>query len=1665
MKKLLLTSTLILAAVFNASAQLPDGSIAPDFTETDINGASHNLYTYLNGQQVVFLDFSATWCGPCWNYHNTHAIKNVYNNHPEVMAFMIEGDAATNVACLYGPAGCNNTTLGDWVTGTPYPIIDAASLTGPYAIAYYPTIYGICPDKKIYEVGQVNENQLWNFAIGCSAPSIEVLSQTDVNCFGESTGSITILPDGGIPPFTWEWSNGATTQDLYNIPVGNYSVTVTGSLGGTKEYGPVTISGPAAPLESTVTNLMGEGCGFGGSIDISTSGGTYGYTYLWNNGATTPSIFNLPAGSYSVTTTDANGCTHEMLNIVVDPAVMPTAAASAPSAITCATPSLYLDGSGSSIGPDISYLWITGNGHIVSGSNTLFECLINAPGTYELYVTNVVTNCFEIASVTVTADVALPSAVASAPGNLNCATTTTALSGVGSETGASIEYLWTTTNGNIVSGATTLTPTVDEGGNYLLTVTNNDNGCTSEASTVQQENITPPNASATGGELTCSSNTVTLQGNSTTNGVTYGWTGPGGYNSNLQNPEVSAAGTYTLTVTNPANSCTQTATTSVTGNSTPPNAEADGGTITCASSSVTLSGNSSTSGATFSWAGPNNYNSNEQNPAVNETGTYTLTVTGPNGCTSTDNAVVNQNINVPTANAGANAALNCTSTTVVLNGSGSSNGSQFSYLWTTTNGNIVSGDSTLTPTVDAAGDYQLLVTNNNNGCENIDTATVVQIPVVQADIASQTNVNCFGGSNGEATVSASGGNGSFTYAWSNGDSTAMVNNLSAGTYSVVVTDADNCTASESVTISQPTALTVVANATAQSAPGVDDGTATATPSGGTGAYTYAWSNGETTASISGLAPGTYTVIVTDENGCTKSKTVTVNSFGCAVSAEMSATNVTCNGQQNGTASIELTNAAEPFTYVWSNGETTQAISSLAAGTYTVTASDDNGCETVASIEVDEPGILNPNTTSTGVTAAGASNGTATANPTGGSGPYTYLWSNGETTATITGLPSANYTVMVTDVNGCTAEQTVPVAPFSCTMAANITSSNISCFGDNDGQATVTLANGLSPFTYEWSNGATTATVANLAPGTYTVEVSDAVNCPAIAEVTIAEPAILEASITAYTNADCGQANGSATADASGGNGIYSYEWSNGETTASVTGLAGGVYTVYITDANDCVATTTVQITVDDTESPSVMTQDITVEIGADGTVGIAPEDVDNGSSDNCDIAEMSLDVSSFDCSAIGQQEVTLTVIDEAGNQSSATAMVTITDTTEPDVNVQNIVAELDANGEVVITPEMLDGGSTDNCGIAEMSIDLASFTCADMGANAVVLTVKDAAGNASSGTAIVTVVDNMAPSITTCPDDMVLPYCDPVGEYAVSAIDNCSDNLTYQYPANYPSGATFPTGVTNMAVVVADTEGNTSTCSFKVTVPEAMSIDAELKNVACFGENNGSISLTVEGGASGYTYEWSNGETGPVITDLTPGSYGVVVSDEAGCLETQIFEVTEPAALAADVESITNETLNNMDGAIDISPVGGVGPYTFEWTNQNGNFISNNEDIDGLSAGNYNVEVTDANGCIAQHTFTIQSVVSVIDHEMARKIKLFPNPTTGLVTMELEDVHAATANVHVFDVTGKVALSQEQVNITSGAYQFDLSGASSGVYIVRILIENSVVTKRLMVSY
>lgn len=245
----------------------------------------------------------------------------------------------------------------------------------------------------------------------------------------------------------------------------------------------------------------------------------------------------------------------------------------------------------------------------------------------------------------------------------------------------------------------------------------------------------------------------------------------------------------------------------------------------------------------------------------------------------------------------------------------------------------------LTPIISAPGTYNLLITNTSNSCTSTGSTTVSQSPAVTSDIILVTNVTCNGGSNGEALAEADGGNGIFTYEWSNGGTTAQITNLTAGTYTVTATDGENCTSTSSVSISEPAALLANATATGETALGANDGTANSAPSGGTAPYSFNWSNGETTAIITGLTPGTYTVTVTDENNCTIIKSVTVNSFGCDIDGTAIGTNISCNGAGDGSATVSLTGAADPVSYMWSNGETTEMISGLSPGTYTVSITD------------------------------------------------------------------------------------------------------------------------------------------------------------------------------------------------------------------------------------------------------------------------------------------------------------------------------------------------------------------------------------------------------------------------------------------------------------------------------------------------------------------------------------------------------------------------------------------------------------------------------------------------------------------------------------------------------------------------------------------------------
>ncbi|MBK8920777.1 MAG: T9SS type A sorting domain-containing protein [Saprospirales bacterium] len=1522
MKKIVLLLSFLITGLTAAWAQIPDGSTAPNFTVVDINGNAHSLYTLLDQGKTVYMDVFATWCGPCWNYHQTHALGDLWDQYGppgtgEAYVLGIEGDAATTVPCITNSAGCSGGTLGNWAAGTPYPLADYSPIMSLYQVGYYPTIFMVCPaDKKVYEVGQQGTSGLWAARSSICPPLAVVTAVNTVNavrCFNSSTGSIDISASGGIGPYTYAWSNGAATQDLNNIPAGTYECTVTNSQGWTGTTGPIQVEGPPSALDLTLIETTPVGCnGYLGSITVEASGGwSNNYDYHWNNGQNGTTASLLISGTYTCTVTDDNGCTKTLVTPLA-PASYPSGSIAPPGTLTCTATSMQLSvtATGGYSGT-YNYQWYAANGGNITAGSTTPTPTINAAGTYNVQISDAVTTCTGFTNVAVSANTAVPTANAGPAMAVSCATPAVNLSGSGSS-GSNFTYLWTPSNGgNITAGANTLTPTVNAAGTYTLVVTDGTNGCTQGSSTTVTGNNTLPTATATGGALTCVTAAVTLAG--TTNATTpeYSWTGPNGFTSNVSNPTTNTAGSYQLTVLDVTSGCANTATALVQSNTTPPGATATGGTLTCAVTSVALSATSATSGTTFAWTGPNGFTSAAANPSVTATGDYSLVATDPaNGCTSTSIAAVSQNTAPPAASAATPGNLNCTTTQLTLNGSGSSQGANFTYAWSTTNGNIVSGASSTSPVVDAAGNYALLVTDTGNGCTATATTSVVQNAAVTASVNNSVNVSCNGGSNGSAIAAGAGGNASYTYAWSNGTNGSTVSNLAAGAYSVTVTDGENCTGTSVVVITEPTVLSVNVTNTAQTAAGVNDGTATAAPTGGTSGYTYIWSNGGTTPTISGLAPDTYTATVTDANGCTAVQSTTINAYNCAMSASISGAQITCFGANNGSASVALAGANPPVNYTWNNGATTASITNLAPGVYTVDVIDQTNCVATLNITISEPAVLEANASATGETSLGANNGSATANPSGGTSGYTYAWSNNATSQTIVNLAPAAYTVTVTDANGCTDVQTVVVNAFNCALSAQATVTHVQCNGQNNGSVAVSIGGGAEPYVYNWSNGQTTSTISNLSPGAYTASITDANGCETVIGGVVSEPAQLSVASSQNNPACADDPSGSIEVNASGGVSAYNFAWSNGAATNALSGLLAGTYTLTLTDANGC------------------------------------------------------------------------TVIHPY--------TLVVADNTAPLISAQNTTLPLNASGSATATLQSLGATVTDNCTVSNVSILPNAFDCSQLGAHIVTISATDNAGNTTVSSITVTVVDDLAP-VVNCPESITQCwYASTVSYNAPVAQDNClTSGGEWKLLEGLTSGSVFPEGVTRQTYSYTDASGNAGNCSFNVTI-------------------------------------------------------------------------TTPVTMS--VSSITPDVNNQGIGAIDINVGGGNQPYSFTWSTENGQVIGTTEDISGLTAGTYYVQIKDATGCVlGTEGIVVSNTTGTAEPTWLRGVSIRPNPADGVAQVVFARTPATQLEISVIDATGRILLTQ--IADQQATVRLDCTAFAQGVYTVRFRSGAEAGARKLLIAH
>ncbi|MEO8150644.1 MAG: T9SS type A sorting domain-containing protein [Bacteroidia bacterium] len=1087
--------------------------------------------------------------------------------------------AATNASCPLCPDGTVSIISTSGGT-TPYSFTNLSGLLpGNYCITV--TDANGCTTSACATVG----------AAGCTLTANMTLNN-NVSCFGLSNGSATVTPSGSITngPYSYSWDNGNTNATANNLNAGNHTVILTDNGTGCVTQGNITITQPAlltANCGGTNVSCFG---GSNGSASVSAGGGTPPYSYLWSTSAVTSSIGGLGAGSYCVTVTDAHGCTATCCYTVTSPSAPLNATGTVTNVLCAESPTGAINTTVTGGTGTKTFLWSTG---------ATTQNLTGVPkGTYTLTVTDANGCTTSYTNSVACTDNIAPSFGTNTPGNITVHITSVSFAD---------EVTWNLRNAAnviILSGGpyggginVTAGPVPSVGGPFTLNMfagTNfNDNDATFQV--ICNGNILATscvrgafsgqtcgniNTGVITGIVGCSTNNSTCPANIIVNNT------PGLCGANVSYTVPTATDNCLFTTVsnhNPGDLFPY-------GPSTVLYTATDGcGNVGTCSFTVTVNDNE---------APVFNCPTNKVTDC-NGVGTYAITATDNcgtanltliTGLASGSTFPVGVTTVTYSANDGHGNTSQCTftvtryptltalcgGTNVSCNGGNNGNASvtpgggnpPYSYLWD-------GGQVTQTAVGLVVGIYCVTVTDAN-GCTATCCYTVTEpAPLIVPE--THTNVSCFGGNNGSITANPSGGTPAYSYSWSNGATTQTTTGLTAGTYTCIVTDSHGCTNFVIVTVSQPPQLFITETHVNVSCKFGSNGSIDITLAGGTPPFSYIWSNGSTTEDIGSLNALAYFVTVTQGNGCTQVFGINVTE-PTAISVVPAVTNPTSGNPTGGAINLTVTGGTPGFTYLWNNGSTSQNRSSLSAGTYTVVVTDANGCTKTVIIVL----TLQCNLSAVNTVIQNAScfknNGIVTVTPSGGTS-YTYAWQTSpvQTTATGTGLAyGLNSYCIITDASGCTKIDTV-VVPLTTSIGCTLTSpnlgggKNISCNGGSNGSINTSITGDPGPFTYLWSNGATTANLTGLPAGAYTLTVTTGSGgCTNTSFITLTQPSAINAT-TSGVNPSCGGNNGSATVAVSGGTGPYSYSWNTVpiRTTATITGLAAGAYTVTVTDANGC----------------------------------------------------------------------------------------------------------------------------------------------------------------------------------------------------------------------------------------------------------------------------------------------------------------------------------------------------------------------------------------------------------------------------------------------------------------------------------------------------------------
>ncbi|MGB0861967.1 MAG: gliding motility-associated C-terminal domain-containing protein [Saprospiraceae bacterium] len=1445
--------------------------------------------------------------------------------------------------------------------------------------------------------------------------AITTIITDSISCPGASDGSINLTLSNGLLPYVFGWNNGiGAVEDPNALAAGTYIITATDGYG-CVQTDTVIIPNPDTIQTSIVITSNYNGFNVScpgatdGAVNLTATGGAGNYTYLWSyNNLTTEDPNGLASGKHYVTVTDANGCSVVDSITLTQPNNL-TASASVTSNfngfdISCpnasdATIVTTITGGQA----PFSFAW-------TGGLNPIQNPINVAAGSYTVTATDA-NGCQILTFVTVTPP---PSITPNLTINSNY--NGSDISCIGDSdgsidanpSGGAIPYIYNWDNG---IGATE-DPTNLSANTYQVTITDN-NGCTQvDSITLSDPAPIVPTAVATsifnGFNISCingNDGTINLTTTGGSGGFTYNWDNGIGA---TEDPTNLTAGTYNVTVTD-ANGCTET--TNITlieptimTNNIVITTNYNGFDVSCTGANdgaVDLTVAGGVAPYTFLW---NNGIGAIEDPNTLDTGTYNVVITDANSC------IQNANISL-TAPAGldltivANSNYNGQDISCVGAADGSINltvngGTMpYNYTWDNGIGNIED------PNGLAANTYNVTVTDAN-GCSNQTSITLNNPPALNGTILESAPIDCNGNATGGLNLTATGGVAPYTYNWDNGiGATEDPTNLTAGTYNVTITDANNCQFTTAFTLNEPTVLTVNAIASTNfngfniSCKNGNNGAIDLTAAGGTAPYTYNWDNGiGATEDPTNLTAGTYNVTVTDANNCTETTNITLTeptaiNLSAVVTSNYNGVNVSCIGALDGSADLTVNGGIPNYTYLWSNNSTLEDPNNLDTGFYQVVVTDLNGCKDSTDVTLTSPNpiiplaVVSSNYNGLDISCVGENDGSIDLTVSGGSIPYSYNWNNNfSTNEDINGLISGNYKVIVTDANGCQDSTDIQLndpSPLDLTLVQD---SIVTCNGSFDGAINTTISGGTNTFTFDWNNGiGNIEDPNNLAASTYQLTVTDGNGCIAMDSITLTEPTPLITNVipdTIYNGFEIscsGESDGAIDLTVAGGILPYTYLWSNGDTLADIDSLAAGLYEVTITDSLGCQVTT--NITLNEPTILAATTIPIhptclginngSIDLTASGGVAPYTYNWDNGIGATEDPANITA----------GVYTVTITdtnncIFIKSETLIGITAPFSITGTVSSNYNGQPISCPTSTDGSIDISPVPLGIYTYNwNNGLP------ATEDQTNLGAGTYAVTATDNNGCQDTASVIIVVPDSIITNISVLTNfNGNAISCNGANDAALDLTVTNGGIAPYSYLWSNGDTIQDPIGIGTgvSSVTITDQNGCSATDSITLNEPSAVvlsvvvSSDYGGNDISCSGAIDGAIDLTVSGGVSGYSYLWSNGDTIQDPDSLSSGIYQVTVTDMNGCQKVTSVTINEPTnslTVVATSGFAVCENANN--GVIALNVTGSTGNVTYNWNNGLPSTIGQQN----ISPGTYVVTVTDALGCFAIDTVTVDTLL------------------------------------------------------------------------------------------